>query len=173
MREEVRELTTKATGFFAKWKELKKLTAKEERVTGPFLDEWMKAFIRFMVLKAYKKDVDAKLLSPTFEIDRMWHRMLQFPVEYAELCDLLLPTSVPAPRLINHNPLAAFTAPKAREKRFKQFLSLYKQEFDEDLDDEDEEEKETEKPKPKPKPKKPVVRKVIHRACGLKPGAKC
>jgi hypothetical protein len=170
----VLELATKAAGFFAKWKELKKLTAKEENVAGSFLDNLMIEFIRFMVLKAYVQDVDAKLLSPTFEIDRIWHRMLQFPVEYAQLCDLLLPASVPAPRLINHNPMAAYTAPKAKEKRLERFLSVYKQEFGESLDEEDET-AEAEKPQQKPKPRKKlvVVRKVIQSACGRKPGFKC
>ena len=43
-------------------------------------------YYKFIALKAYKKDRDGLILSPTAEIDDIWHRHLLYNYDYTKMC---------------------------------------------------------------------------------------
>ncbi len=62
-------------------------------------------------------------------MDEAWHALLLHPLLYVKICDCLLPSTVPAPRLFDHNPLGG--AEPDREKRYRRTLGRYLETYDE------------------------------------------
>ncbi len=55
-------------------------------------------FLRFMILKVMEDDMNAERLSPTPNMDAVWHTLLQRPKQYEILCKTL------GDEIIDHNP---------------------------------------------------------------------
>jgi hypothetical protein len=103
-----------------------KLEKSNPRISAEQLYE----FKRFMILKALYKDTNCSILSPSAEIDAVWHAILLHPVKYVRLCDLLLPTSC-CNRVIDHNPEGAMEDIPQQE-RYTRTLIAYRTFFKED-----------------------------------------
>jgi ubiquitin len=83
---------------------------------------------RFLCLKALEKDLDATRLSPSGDVDKIWHAMMMLPKLYYEFCNKLLPLrGVGSVRLIDHNPLGADDDDRA--DRYARTFQLYKEVF--------------------------------------------
>ena len=80
-------------------------------------------FKRFMILKALYKDTSASILSPSAEVDEVWHRMLLYPVDYYNFCNSLLPVSC-AERIIDHNPEGVLEGHE-RLERYNRTIEAY------------------------------------------------
>jgi hypothetical protein len=83
---------------------------------------------RFFVLKGIEPDLNAKILSPSVEVDRVWHALLLFPLAYADVCKIVLPTDLSG-FLIDHNPFGA--SDLDRTSRYARTLKKYREIFDE------------------------------------------
>ena len=83
----------------------------------------IREFKLFFTLKAFYKDVHAEMLSPSYKVDKVWHALLQFPLDYALLCDEILPADA-ASRIIDHNPFGAKDE-ELQAKRLKQTHDIY------------------------------------------------
>ena len=90
----------------------------------------LREFKRFFALKAFYRDVNAEILSPSHEIDKVWHALLQFPLDYFRLCDAILPADA-ASRIIDHNPFGAKDE-ELQAKRYNQTLEAYWIHFNDD-----------------------------------------
>ena len=109
---------------------------------------------RFLSLKVLYMDLDATKLSPSGLLDKVWHCFLLLPKLYYQFCDKILPSDVPAPRIIDHNPRGGDD--KDRDDRYMRTLrryervfgvepfSLYWEELEADDDDDDDDDDEDE-----------------------------
>ena len=84
----------------------------------------IREFKRFFALKAFLRDTNAKILSPSFKVDQAWHAMLQFPLDYVRLCDAILPVDVTTSRIIDHNPFGAEDG-ELQAKRYRETIRYY------------------------------------------------
>ena len=87
------------------------------------VQEKIKEFKRFVILKALYRDVNASILSPSYQVDQVWHGLLQFPLDYIRLCDAILPVDAPT-RVIDHNPFGSDDV-EAQAKRYEKTLEAY------------------------------------------------
>ena len=90
----------------------------------------IKEFKRFMTLKALYRDVTASILSPSYEVDQVWHGLLQFPLDYIAFCDAILPLDS-ASRIIDHDPFGGDDV-ESQSKRYQKTLEVYKLFFRQD-----------------------------------------
>src|SRR3990172_4824135 len=77
---------------------------------------------RFMALKRVAKDAKATLLSPSKDIDAVWHVALTYTREYAQHCDTVVGF------FVHHRPQGADEPEKTQ--RYRDTLMLYKLTFD-------------------------------------------
>ena len=68
-------------------------------------------YAQFMILKALALDTDAKLLSPGFASDQLWHLHLQDEKDYSRVCQRLVGT------VIHHEPKGQHDPTQVRDKR--------------------------------------------------------
>eukprot|EP00038_Savillea_parva_P009776 m.185764 g.185764 ORF g.185764 m.185764 type:complete len:203 (-) comp16559_c0_seq1:58-666(-) len=68
---------------------------------------------RFLALKAAHKDVHAALLSPSGDVDELWHALILDTMLYKEVCEALLREG----GFIHHNPRGAESGREARLRR--------------------------------------------------------
>jgi len=83
--------------------------------------------VRFLMLKALFRDIDASLLSPSSAVDAAWHALLLRPVLYSSVCHRLLSADVKAPRLLDHNPAGKACA--QRHMRYRMTHARYLEVF--------------------------------------------
>lgn len=105
------------------WSDLIKLIVLEKELDEEEAKKRVIEFIRFMILKCISKDDKAKIISPSCDIDEIWHLMLLFPCAYYDLCKLIHGS------LLDHKPLNAFIDDKAKEKRYSLMKKLYTKHF--------------------------------------------
>ncbi|RKO92142.1 hypothetical protein BDK51DRAFT_30106 [Blyttiomyces helicus] len=87
---------------------------------------------RFLLLKAVKRDLDGTILSPPTAIDHLWHLLLQFPVQYQQLCGSLFgPVGCHGGTCIGHNPLQAYGDPGETVSRLSATLAAHVRVFGE------------------------------------------
>lgn len=84
----------------------------------------------FLLLKQTFQDWDAKKLSPSIPIDRMWHQHILDTANYAKDCELL------CGRMIHHDPDGGVDA-EARNKRIQNTKCALRLKFDEDACDDE------------------------------------
>jgi len=86
--------------------------------------------VRFLMLKALFRDMDASLLSPSLAVDTAWHALLQHPKLYNSVCDRLLPADIAHPfRVLDHNPAGKTCA--QRQMRYRRTHARYLEVFNE------------------------------------------
>eukprot|EP01038_Epipyxis_sp_PR26KG_P013572 gene13572-18213_t len=103
-----------------------------------FLDEFFPQKVqlhlrRFLALKAYFGDRDGTLLSPSGLVDTAWHRFILHTFQYAEFCELILPSDWIGRRLIDHDPRREHDAD--RVKRYLRTQDLFVEHFKEEIVD--------------------------------------
>ena len=110
-------------------------------------DEALEEYKRFLSLKVGALDWYAGLLSPTPEVDAVWHAHILHTMDYMDTCAVLgVPDNV---RIIHHNPEGG-NDERARCKRLRKASSMYQEVFgehpsvEEDKEEEEEEEEEKE-----------------------------
>ena len=110
-------------------------------------DEALEEYKRFLSLKVGALDWYAGLLSPTPEVDAVWHEHILHTMDYMDTCAVLgVPDNV---RIIHHNPEGG-NDERARCKRLRKASSMYQEVFgehpsvEEDKEEEEEEEEEKE-----------------------------
>jgi hypothetical protein len=86
-------------------------------------------YIRFMQLKKKLKDFNATLLSPSLQVDRVWHNHILDTRNYGKDCRKFVG------RLIHHNPDGALNS-QERARRFARTILEYKLEFEQELPNE-------------------------------------
>ena len=85
---------------------------------------------RFLTLKVLAMDTIPRLLSPSGPVDAAWHKCILDTQLYFQICDAILPSSAPAPRLIHHNPRGGADA--GRTDRYERTRAMYREVFDEE-----------------------------------------
>ena len=83
--------------------------------------------VKFLYLKKQVNDTDATLLSPTYSIDYLWHRLILFTREYQEINKILFENDS---GFLHHRPLGA-EEDKLREERLKRTKEEYLKTFGE------------------------------------------
>jgi small ubiquitin-related modifier len=106
-------------------------------------DEALEEYKRFLSLKVGALDWYAGLLSPTPEVDAVWHKHILHTMDYMETCAVLgVPDEV---RIIHHNPEGG-NDERARCSRLRKAEKMYQEVFGEHPSvEEDKEEEEEEK----------------------------
>ena len=110
------------------FRKVKELLVQEQDYQNPDqILRLIREFKRFFTLKAFYRDVNAEILSPSFEVDKVWHSLLQFPLDYVRLCDEILPRDA-ASRIIDHNPFGAQDG-ESQTERYNNTCVVYKIHF--------------------------------------------
>lgn len=86
-------------------------------------------FKRFMILKALHSDTSASIISPSWPVDEVWHKMILHLRDYLNLSNLLLPTAC-VERVIDHNP-DGVNEGLEQQRRYRRALEAYKTFFKE------------------------------------------
>ena len=81
-------------------------------------------YLKFLILKARKKDLNATKLSPSGEVDAIWHCHLLDTRDYMKTCSYLLPRSA----MIHHNPDGGDDA-AAQARRLSRTRKYYREIF--------------------------------------------
>jgi hypothetical protein len=86
----------------------------------------LRAYRQFLSIKTFLGDYNAKFLSPSASVDRMWHLHIVDTQNYASDCKLLC-----GGRFLPHNPRGAQEGAErdARRRRTRETLLLYKAEL--------------------------------------------
>ena len=88
---------------------------------SPFYKK-VEEYLKFLILKARKKDLNATKLSPSGEVDAIWHCHLLDTRDYMETCSYLLTY------MIHHNPDGGNDA-TAQERRLSRTREYYREIF--------------------------------------------
>ena len=88
--------------------------------------ELKNAYYKFIVLKVIANDTDGLILSPTSEIDKVWHYHLEYNKDYNEMCKILNYD-------VYHWPNRFYDPDYQKSKRLDMTIELYQKHFNKDI----------------------------------------
>ena len=89
-----------------------------------FVKERTNDFRRFITLKALYHDINASIVSPSYQVDQVWHTMIQFLIDCIGFCNSILPVDASI-QISNHNPMGGNDC-ESRVKWYEKTVGAYK-----------------------------------------------
>ena len=108
---------------------LKLLFSKIKSFQLPFEinEKYEETYKKFLCLKIFTNDVDGKYISPSFELDKIWHRHLLHNKNYLDMC-------IKLGQIIYHYPERSLDSQAEINKRIGNMIELYTQYFGESVE---------------------------------------